>query len=120
MKRLVVIAGPGRSGKMTLTRRLMADAPYLVLVRRDTLRAALVTPVDEWVITLIMRDAAARLLLEGYSVIVCAWNLERADRELWDAAAMRAGIPLEWMDVREPEVARLIPPVPGATSNFAS
>ena len=110
-KRLVVIAGPERSGKYPLARRLMADDPELVLVHRDTLRDSLVKPIDEWEITLLMEAVARKLLRFGHSVVVCAWNLEAADYDLWSDLAATTGVEMKWMDVREPEVAALIPPM---------
>jgi predicted kinase len=109
--RLVVIAGGFQSGKMPLARRLMGEDAGLVLVHRDTIRDALVTPVDEWIITLLMGDMVARLLKEGHSVIVCAWNMEPEDLALWEQTASWAGVALEWMDTRTPEVQALIPPL---------
>lgn len=110
-QRLVVVAGGYQSGKMPLTRKLMAEDASLVLVHRDTLRDSLVTPVDEWVITQIMGDIGCRLLATRHSVICCAWNLEPDDRAMWDALSTAFRVPLEWLDVRRPEVAAMIPPM---------
>lgn len=109
--RLVVICGPANSGKLPLAKRMMADDPRLVLVHRDSLRDALVTPVDEWVITLAMRDIARQLMVNGYPVLVCAWNLDPEDKELWAELADIAGLDMEWLDVRDPMIAALIPPL---------
>jgi predicted kinase len=109
--RFVVIAGPANSGKMPLARRLMQDDPSLALVHRDDLRAALTAAIDEWHLTLLMSTLARYLLGLGHSVLVCAWNLDRADRDLWTGIATEYSVPLEWMDVREPQVAAMIPPM---------
>lgn len=120
--RLVVIAGPANSGKLPLAKRLMAEDPSLVLVHRDALRDALVTRVDEWVITLAMASLADALLANGQSVIVCAWNLEPEDRELWLEVAEKSRVELEWLDVTDPWVAALIPPLvpPDASAPMAA
>jgi predicted kinase len=109
--RFVVIAGPASSGKMPLARRLISEDATLALVHRDDLRAAFGAKIDEWHITLAMGALAHTLLRFGYSVIVCAWNLEPADRQLWTEIADEFSTPLEWLDVRQPEVAALIPPL---------
>lgn len=107
--RFVVVSGPARTGKMPLSIKLMSDDPRLVFVHRDTMRDALATPIDEWAVTLIMRDTAARLLALGHSVIICAWNLEPEDAALWRGLAAEHSVSLEWLDVREPAVAAMIP-----------
>ncbi|ORE90985.1 AAA family ATPase [Aurantimonas sp. 22II-16-19i] len=110
-QRLVVVSGPANSGKMPLARRLMADDLSLMCVHRDDIRAALVNPLDEGQITLCMGALAGMLLSLGLSAIVVAWNLEPADRDLWTRIAADHGVPMEWMDVRDPSVAALIPPM---------
>lgn len=111
MLRFVIIAGPAQSGKMPLARRLMSEDPSLVMVHRDTIRDSLITKIGEWQITEIMGDMAIRLLRQGNSVIVCAWNMELSDRALWTMIANMYGLEMEWLDTREPEVAALIPPM---------
>jgi len=116
MPRLVVIAGPACSGKMPLCRKLMSEDAALLPVHRDYLRTALETEgkADEAVLTQIMGDAARRLLLAGHSVIAVAWNLEPMDRAMWTDVAFGAGVPMEWLGVRRPEIAALIPPMEAA------
>jgi predicted kinase len=109
--RLVIVAGPANSGKMPLARRLIADDPSLALVHRDDLRSALAAKLDEWHITLLMASLVRQLLSLGHNVIVCAWNLERADWNLWLGLATEHSAEMEWLDVREPDVAALIPPM---------
>lgn len=111
MSKIVVIAGPERSGKMPLARKLMAVDPDLVLVHRDHLRASLAAPMDEGYITLLMGDLVRGIIRLGRSPIVVAWNLEPFDRELWESIAAEFSIELSWLDVREPHVAAQIPPV---------
>jgi len=111
MARLVVIAGPANSGKMPLARRLLTEDPDLVLVHRDHLRASFEAKLDEWDITLLMADLVEGILGLGRSPVVAAWNLDPADKELWEATAKAHLVKLEWMDVREPKVAALIPPL---------
>lgn len=111
MPRLVVVAGPANSGKMPLARRLMSEDPSLVMVHRDTIRASLITLDDESLITRLMGHIASDLLDAGHSVIVCAWNMEKSDEHLWTNIARNAGVALEWMDVRCPEISALIPPL---------
>lgn len=115
MPRLVIVAGPANSGKMPLARRLMSEDPSLVMVHRDTIRASLITLDDESLITRLMGRIASDLLDAGHSVIVCAWNMEPADADLWNGLAKDAGIKAEWFDVRDPDVAALIPPLDGWT-----
>ena len=115
MQRLVVIAGPERSGKMPLARRLMSGDNSLMCVHRDDIRAALVNPLDEGHITLCMGALAGMLLSLGSSVIVVAWNLEPADRDLWTRIAADHGAPMAWMDVRDADVAAMIPPMAEAS-----
>lgn len=115
MGRLVVVAGPERSGKMPLARRLMSEDPSIVMVHRDTIRASLITLDDESLITRLMGRIASDLLDAGHSVIVCAWNMEPADADQWNGLAEDAGIKAEWFDVRDPAVAALIPPLEGWT-----
>ncbi|ORE87724.1 AAA family ATPase [Aurantimonas sp. 22II-16-19i] len=111
MQRLVVISGPANTGKMPLAKRLMAEDRSLMCVHRDDIRAALVNPLDEGHITLCMGALAGMLLSLGSSVIVGAWNLDPEDRQLWTRIAADHGAPMAWLDVREPDVAALIPPM---------
>jgi len=110
-RKLVVIAGPERSGKMPLARSLLAADPTLMLVHRDHLRASFeINQPDEWEITMLMGDLARGLLQLSMSPLVVAWNLEQADRDLWTGIATAAMVELRWLDVRRPEVAAMIPP----------
>jgi predicted kinase len=109
--RFVVIAGPANTGKMPLARRLMQDDVGLTLVHRDFIRSSLERHIDEWHVTLLMADIVRRLLNLSHSAIVCAWNMEPADRALWTGIATENSVDLEWLDVRLPEVAMLIPPL---------
>jgi hypothetical protein len=111
MKRLVVISGPANSGKMPLARRLCVNDPRLLLVHRDHIREGLINEVAEGTITHLMAEMAKRLLNWDYSVCACAWNLEHTDHLIWDEVALETGATLEWLDVREPDVAALIPPM---------
>jgi ribose 1,5-bisphosphokinase PhnN len=111
MTTLVVVAGPERSGKMPLARKLMSADPDLVLVHRDFLRASFEARVDEAHITLLMGDLARGIIRIGRSPIVVAWNLESSDRELWTGISEEFNVPLSWLDVRDPNVAALIPPL---------
>lgn len=110
-RQMVVIAGPEKSGKMPLARALMAQDPDLVLVHRDYLRTSFEAAVDEGHITLLMGDLARGILNIGRSPIVVAWNLEAMDRDLWLSIAAEAAVPLRWLDVRQPVVAAMIPPM---------
>lgn len=112
MQRLVVIAGPANTGKMPLARRLMEDDARLVLVHRDLVRAAMPgVSVSEGHITQVMGAMARTLLWQGYSVVAVAWNLEPEDVFLWTAVAADSRLSPEWLDVRRPEVAAMIPPL---------
>jgi hypothetical protein len=109
--RLVVIAGPANSGKMPLARRLLQGDDNLVLVHRDHLRDSFENPaLHEWQITLLMARLASGILKLCLSPLVCAWNLHPDDRELWQGLAEEHEATLEWLDVREPWVASMIPP----------
>jgi hypothetical protein len=111
--RLVVVAGPANSGKMPLGRRLLSEDRGLVLVHRDHLRDAFeINRPDEWEITLLMGQLVRGILELGRSPLVVAWNLDPADRTLWFAIAAEYRVACEWLDVREPEIAALIPPLP--------
>lgn len=109
MPRLVVIAGPERSGKMPLARKLMSEDPDLVLVHRDHLRDSFESKVNEGHITMLMGDLVCGILRVGRSPIVVAWNLEVTDRRLWTSISDMFDISLQWFDVTEPAVAILIP-----------
>jgi len=109
---LIVIAGPANTGKMPLARDLMERNPQLVCVHRDTIRDSLIAKVDECVITRIMGDTARQLIRAGYPVIAVAWNMEQIDRLMWEWIAADAGVPVLWLDVRHPNVAAMIPPMP--------
>ncbi|HEV7255739.1 MAG TPA: AAA family ATPase [Mesorhizobium sp.] len=111
MKRLIVISGPANTGKMPLARKLMADAPELALVHRDDIRRDLCATVDEGVVTHLMGEMARLLLGVGYPVIVCAWNLQKSDHDLWFEIARDTDAPIVWLDVRAREVAAMIPPL---------
>ena len=113
-QRLVIISGGYQTGKMPLARRFMSEDAALVCVHRDTLRDALITPIDEGHMTWVMASIADRLLHLGHSAIVVAWNLEPSDRIIWSDIAWEYEIPLEWFDVSLPEVAALIPPIQAA------
>jgi predicted kinase len=111
MPRLIVISGPANTGKMPLARKLMADAPELALVHRDDIRRDLAATIDEGIITHVMGDMTRRLLKSGHPVVVCAWNMDKMDHDLWFDVARDAEAPLVWLDVRAPEVAAMIPPL---------
>jgi hypothetical protein len=111
MKRLVVISGPAESGKFPLAKSLCANDSNLLLVHRDHIREGLSNPVPEGTITLLMGEVAKWLINHGFSVCACAWNLEHFDHIMWDEVAAETGAKLEWLDVREPEVAARIPPM---------
>jgi hypothetical protein len=113
MTRLVVVAGPANSGKMPLAKKLLQAEPDLVCVHRDYLRDSFINQLDEWHITVLMADLAAGILRLQRSPIVVAWNMEPSDRELFGNVAADAGVRLEWLDVREPWVASMIPPMEG-------
>lgn len=113
--KLVVIAGPANSGKMPLGRRLLAEDCDLWLVHRDHLRDSLeINHPDEWHITTLMGDLARGILRLGKSPLIVAWNLEPIDRALWIGIASEFDVECRWLDVREPEVAAMIPPLPAA------
>jgi hypothetical protein len=120
MPLVVVIAGPEKSGKMPLARKLMSEDPDLVLVHRDFLRTSFEARLDEGHITMLMGDLACGILRIGRSPIVVAWNLEEFDRRLWSGIADLHGVDLRWLDVREPEVAAMIPPMESAASSRPS
>ena len=107
--KIVVISGPDKSGKMPLARELMKRDADLVLVHRDFLRSSFETQVDEAHITLLMGWLVRGILCIERSPIIVAWNLERMDRDLWDSIATQFDVPMEWLDVREPTVAAMIP-----------
>lgn len=81
----------------------------LVLVHRDFLRASFEARVDEGNITLLMGDIARGVLRIGRSPIIVAWNLDQFDVDLWTSIAAESEVPLEWLDVRQPDVAAMIP-----------
>ncbi len=107
--KIVVISGPDKSGKMPLARELMKRDADLVLVHRDFLRASFESVVDEGYITLLMGELVRGILRIGRSPIIVAWNLEQMDSDLWYSIAGEFTVPLEWLDVREPAVAAMIP-----------
>jgi predicted kinase len=108
---LVVIAGPERSGKMPLARKLMSSDPSLVLVHRDFLRNSFESKVSEEHITLLMADLVRGILRIQRSPIIVAWNLEKSDRDLWFGIAAEFQVGLNWLDVSLPSVAAMIPPL---------
>jgi hypothetical protein len=92
--------------------RLLQGDSNLVLVHRDHLRDSFENPaLDEWQVTLLMGRLASGILKLCLSPLVCAWNLDPADRELWESVAEEHEAKLEWLDVREPWVASMIPPL---------
>lgn len=110
MTNLYIICGPEKSGKMPLARALMEKAPGMVLVSRDRVRDAIVTKIDEWDISLLMADMVVSLLKRRRSVVVCAWNMERCDRNMWDDIAKRFKLnTYRWLDTRDPVIKRVIP-----------
>lgn len=110
-RRFITIAGPANSGKMPLARKLMQGDADLILVHRDFLRASFEAQVDEAHITLLMGDLVRGILRIDRSPIVVAWNLEQSDARLWLEVAREFGVALEWLDVRQPRVAAMIPPL---------
>ena len=110
--RLVVISGPANTGKLPLAKMLCTNDPTLLLIHRDHIREGLTNSIDEGRVTLLMGEMATHLLGWGYSVCACAWNLEHFDRVMWDIIAAATHAKLEWLDVREPDVAALIPEEP--------
>ena len=119
MTKLVVIAGPANSGKMPLARKLAAENPEYKIVHRDDLRAMFVNEVSEDQITWNMRGIASDLLSHGHTPLIVAWNLEPSDRRMWEGLAAGRMAELVWLDVREPEVAALIPPMPAPSPPVA-
>lgn len=113
MPHLVVIAGPANSGKMPLAQELLSATPQPVLLHRDLVRQALVTPVDEWVLTLCTAAAARPLLQSGHNVVAVGWNMEPADRELWESVSEETDSEFIWLDTRDPKVHQMIPPLEG-------
>jgi predicted kinase len=111
MVSLVVIAGPANSGKLPLAKHLLKKNPDLLLVHRDTIRESLVNQLDEALISWLMYSMADYLLSAGRSVVICAWNLEQFDRDLWLGLSVKREARLIWLDTREEEVKKLIPPV---------
>jgi ribose 1,5-bisphosphokinase PhnN len=109
--RLVVVAGPACSGKMPLARKLMNADADLILVHRDFLRASFESRVDEGHITLLMGELVRGTFRIGRSAIVVAWNLEQFDIDLWTSIAAEFDVPMEWLDVRLPDVAAMIPQI---------
>jgi predicted kinase len=110
---LIIISGPPNSGKHPLADTLATNG-HMALISRDRLREA-IRIKDEWIITLAMADLARGLLLRGVSCVVCAWNLEPEDRQLWEGLAVETGSELDWLDTRSPQFHKLIPPLKGWT-----
>lgn len=107
--RLVVIAGPERSGKMPLARLLLSQDKELVLVHRDFLRTSFECKLDESYITLLMADLARGILRLNRVPLIVAWNLEQSDFDLWQSIAAEYEANLTWLDTRWPEVKAMIP-----------
>lgn len=111
-KTLIVVAGPERSGKMPLARELLKEGPDRYIVHRDTIRASIEAPMDEWTITLLMRHVAQFMLIHRFTPIVVAWNHTIEDRMLFEGLAAEQSAKLFWLDTREPSVRAIIPPLP--------
>lgn len=109
MASLIVVAGPPNSGKHPLALDLAAKQ-NLIVISRDRLRDATGLR-DEGLMTRAMADLASRVLAGGYGVVVCAWNMEPSDRQLWEQVARDASVKLEWLDTREPDVQAMVPPM---------
>lgn len=118
-RRIVVISGTANSGKMPLARRLMEDDPSLCLVHRDHIREMLGAKVDEAHISYVMNAMTTSLIASGYPVLICAWNLEAMDMDMWTNIAKGFEIPLVWLDTRTPEGQKFIPPLPVETPEEA-
>lgn len=109
MPEFIVVAGPPNSGKHPLACDLAAKRG-LIVVSRDYLRTATGLR-DEGLMTLSMADLASGLLKRGQGVVVCAWNMESSDRRLWGDIAAEAGVKMQWLDTREPDVQAMVPPI---------
>lgn len=120
MNKLIVIAGPANSGKYPLAKKLLANTPNSAMVHRDTLRDSLISVKNEGHITWIMHAVALELLTQGYTPIICAWNLEQFDRNIWTSLARHMNIELTWLDTREPNVQAMIPPMERLSSTTIS
>lgn len=79
------------------------------------MRQALITPVDEWVLTLCTAAAARPLLQSGHNVVAVGWNMEPDDRTLWERVSAETGAEMTWLDTRDPRVHKMIPPIEGWT-----
>jgi predicted kinase len=110
---LVVIAGPANSGKMPLAQRLIASSPPPVLVHRDLIRQALVNPISEGHLSIILVELVEALLAGGYNVVTVSQNLDPLDKIRWSLAAQKNQAEFIWLDTRDPTVHRMIPPLQG-------
>lgn len=93
---LTVIAGGPDTGKSLVAELLVREKGY-TLVARDTIRAALINPPDEWAITLMMVEMAQVALEAGRSVLTVSQNLDPADRKRWTDLAEANRVPLRWI-----------------------
>ncbi len=98
---LHVLSGLPGAGKSTRA-RLLTESTGAVLVGRDELRAAMPNLPDDWLLTLLMVDAARSLLANGYDVVIDAWNLHPRDRERWEECCAQTGAKLEWTHMTTP------------------
>lgn len=97
LTRLVVIAGPARSGKIARTWEIAAADPNLHVLHRDNVRVLFGRQIDEPDLTRLLGTMAWSLLSSGYGVVTTGQNLAPSDRAQWERVAAETGATLEWV-----------------------
>jgi hypothetical protein len=109
-RELYVIYGPAGSGKGALARVLIEKRPYLLLLHPDAIATALVRPIKQPTMNLLLANMGGMLLANGHSVVTIVQIEQQKSTELWDNVAKRFKMHrYQWLNARDENIAQFLP-----------